>query len=84
MLGGYGAFGSRICRLLTRMDDVAILIVGRDARQAEALAQELKANHAALDIAAPADIGPVAALAEAAEHVDEAGRLRFRRRFRIE
>ncbi|HKP25894.1 MAG TPA: saccharopine dehydrogenase NADP-binding domain-containing protein, partial [Dongiaceae bacterium] len=32
------------------MEDVAILIVGRDTRQAEALARELKADHAAFDI----------------------------------
>jgi Domain of unknown function (DUF4166)/Saccharopine dehydrogenase NADP binding domain len=35
------------------MDNVEILIVGRDARQAKALAAELKAGHAALDIAKP-------------------------------
>ena len=56
MLGGYGAFGSRICRLLARMDEVTVLIVGRDAKQAEALAHELRANHAAFDIARDADL----------------------------
>jgi len=61
VLGGYGAFGSRICRLLARMEDVAILIVGRDARQAEALARELKAEHAALDIAKPAALAALMA-----------------------
>ena len=53
--------GSRICRLLARGDDVAILIVGRDAKQAEALARELKANHAALDIARDADLAALMA-----------------------
>ena len=43
------------------MDDVAILIVGRDARQAEALAHELKADHAALDIARDADLAALMA-----------------------
>lgn len=38
------------------MHDVAILIVGRDARQAEALARELKAEHAALDATKPAGV----------------------------
>lgn len=61
MLGGYGAFGSRICRLLARIADVSILIVGRDARQAEALARELKGEHAALDVAKPADLAALMA-----------------------
>jgi hypothetical protein len=61
VLGGYGAFGSRICRLLARMDDVATLIVGRDAKQAEALAHELKADHAALDMARDADLAALMA-----------------------
>lgn len=61
MLGGYGAFGSRICRLLARNADVSILIVGRDAKQAETLARELKAESAALDIANPADLAALMA-----------------------
>jgi hypothetical protein len=61
VLGGYGAFGSRICRLLARIADVSILIVGRDAKQAEALARELKAEHAALDVAKPADLAALMA-----------------------
>lgn len=56
MLGGYGAFGSRICRLLAREPDIAILIVGRDAGQAEALARELNAEHAALDASRASDL----------------------------
>jgi hypothetical protein len=43
------------------MQDVAILIVGRDAKQAEALAHELKAQHAALDIGRPADLAALMA-----------------------
>jgi hypothetical protein len=61
VLGGYGAFGSRICRLLARFPEVEILIVGRDARQAEALARELNAQHAALDIAKPGDLAALMA-----------------------
>ncbi len=56
MLGGYGAFGTRICRLLAREPEVAILIVGRDASQAAALARALNAEHAALDVAKPDDL----------------------------
>jgi hypothetical protein len=61
VLGGYGAFGSRICRLLARMEIVSILIVGRDASQAETLARELKADHAALDIAKDIDLAALTA-----------------------
>lgn len=43
------------------METVAILIVGRDARQAETLARELKAGHAALDITKDADLAALMA-----------------------
>ena len=43
------------------MEDVAILIVGRDAKQAEALAHELKAQQAALDISKSADLAALMA-----------------------
>ena len=43
------------------MENVAILIVGRDARQAAALARVLKAEHAAFDIAKPADLAALMA-----------------------
>jgi hypothetical protein len=43
------------------MENVAILIVGRDAKQAEALSRELKAEHTALDITKPADLAAVMA-----------------------
>lgn len=61
MLGGYGAFGSRICRLLARIANVSILVVGRHAKQAETLARELKAEHAALDITREADLAALMA-----------------------
>jgi len=43
------------------MDNVAILIVGRDAKQAQALARELKADHAAIDIARDTDLAALMA-----------------------
>ena len=43
------------------MEDVAIVIVGRDARQAEALASELKAKHTALDMTKDADLAALMA-----------------------
>ncbi len=61
MLGGYGAFGSRICCLLARIDKIELLVVGRDARQAEALARELKTEHAALDVGKPGDLAALMA-----------------------
>lgn len=47
--------------MLARIENVATLIVGRDARQAETLARELKAEHAAFDIAKPADLAALTA-----------------------
>ena len=43
------------------METVAILIVGRDAGQAAALARALKADHAAFDLAKPADLAALMA-----------------------
>jgi hypothetical protein len=42
---------------------VEILVVGRDARQAETLARDLDARHAALDVAKPADLAALMARA---------------------
>ena len=41
VLGGYGFFGSRICRALAQDDNIHLLIAGRSADQAQALAREL-------------------------------------------
>jgi saccharopine dehydrogenase-like NADP-dependent oxidoreductase len=41
VLGGYGFFGSRICRHLARMDNVRVIIGGRQRSKALALAVEL-------------------------------------------
>lgn len=41
VIGGYGNFGARICRALALDTDIELLIAGRDASRAQALAQEL-------------------------------------------
>ncbi|MES2946565.1 MAG: saccharopine dehydrogenase NADP-binding domain-containing protein [Pseudomonadota bacterium] len=41
VLGGYGNFGTRICRALQGDSSIQLLIGGRDLRRAEALAREL-------------------------------------------
>ena len=55
VLGGYGHFGTRICRALTRYPFIDLLIAGRDAAGAGALQRELGARHRgiALDCNAP-------------------------------
>jgi saccharopine dehydrogenase-like NADP-dependent oxidoreductase len=41
VLGGYGFFGTRICRALAAQKNIRLLIAGRDSQQAQALAHEL-------------------------------------------
>lgn len=41
VLGGYGNFGARICRALAADADIELLVAGRDAARARALAREL-------------------------------------------
>ena len=48
VLGGYGVFGSRLARLLTR-DGHDVTIAGRNRRKAEMLANELGCNAIAVD-----------------------------------
>jgi hypothetical protein len=50
ILGGYGNFGARIARALTRHDGMQLLIGGRDAARAGALAASLGAHAQALAI----------------------------------
>ena len=52
VLGGYGNFGARFCRALARDPAIELVIAGRDARQAEALARTLDAQSTALDVRA--------------------------------
>ena len=42
VLGGYGVFGSRVVRLLTRDPDLNVIIAGRDLDKARALAREIE------------------------------------------
>ena len=44
VLGGYGNFGKRIVESLANLDDLNILIAGRNINKAEALAQQLSAS----------------------------------------
>ncbi|WP_326543704.1 saccharopine dehydrogenase NADP-binding domain-containing protein [Pseudorhodoferax sp.] len=52
VLGGYGNFGARICRALAADAGIALLVAGRDAARAQALASELgpRAGAVALDL----------------------------------
>ena len=64
VIGGYGNFGARICRAL--MDDaatghsIALLVAGRDATRAQALAATLGhgAQGVALDFKSTDMVGP--------------------------
>lgn len=59
IIGGYGVFGSRLCRLLTR-DGHDVVVVGRNADSAKALAEDIGAMSLALDRSA--DLAPLWAL----------------------
>jgi len=48
VLGGYGNFGARICRALATDTDIDLLVAGRDAARAQALARELGSRAAGL------------------------------------
>lgn len=52
LLGGYGNFGARICRALATDTHIELLVAGRDAARAQALARELgpRATGLALDL----------------------------------
>lgn len=51
VLGGYGNFGARIARALAHDCAIELVVAGRDARKAEALAGELDAAAAVVDTA---------------------------------
>lgn len=58
VLGGYGNFGSRICRALTGEPGLALWVGGRDRQRAESLARELsvgsaRVNAVAIDLDTP-------------------------------
>lgn len=52
VIGGTGAFGERVCRLLARHDDVVPIVLARNRERAEALAGELCRLHRRRDIQA--------------------------------
>jgi len=49
VLGGYGNFGARICRALAGDAAIAVVVAGRDLARAQAFAQPLGAQAAAID-----------------------------------
>lgn len=51
VLGGYGNFGARICKALAGDSAIELVVAGRDARKAQALADELQAAAAVVDTA---------------------------------
>lgn len=54
VLGGYGNFGTRICRALANTPGIDLVVAGRDLAKARALADECGAQAAAIDINDPA------------------------------
>ena len=44
VFGGYGVFGTLVCRELARLG-ATVTVAGRDARRAAALARDLGPNH---------------------------------------
>lgn len=53
VLGGYGNFGARICRALAHDPSMSLVVAARDLAKAQAFAQPLGAEAAAIDAAAP-------------------------------
>ena len=53
VLGGYGNFGSRICRALANTPGIDLVVAGRDLASARALADECGAGAAAIDVTDP-------------------------------
>jgi hypothetical protein len=68
VIGGYGSFGSYLCRLLGRIPGVELTIAGRRPDQAAALVAELRQASAmpvrvtAFDLDRPADVAALRAL----------------------
>lgn len=67
VIGGYGSFGSYLCRLLGRLPGVALTIAGRHPERAEALVAELReasdmpVRVQLFDVNRPADLAALAA-----------------------
>jgi hypothetical protein len=55
LLGGYGNFGTLVARRLSREPDLTVIVAGRSGHKASALAGELNAEAAQVDISAGLD-----------------------------
>ena len=53
VVGGYGAVGSELCRILSRDGDVNLVVGGRDGQKASRLATELGARSRVVDVTDP-------------------------------
>lgn len=71
VLGGYGGFGSRLCRRLDG-DGWHVIVAGRDRAKAEAFAATLASAHG-IAVDRTADLGPVLAAHTPALVIDAAG-----------
>ncbi len=54
VVGGYGAVGSELCRILSRDGDLDLVVAGRDGEQASRLATALGARSRVVDVTDPA------------------------------
>lgn len=61
VIGGYGNFGAFISRRLSRDPDVKVIVAGRSATKARALAEKIGAEWALVDIEHELDVALVAA-----------------------
>jgi saccharopine dehydrogenase-like NADP-dependent oxidoreductase len=55
VIGGYGNFGTFIARRLSREPDIVVIVAGRSAAKAKALADTLKSEWSAIDVPATID-----------------------------
>ncbi len=53
VVGGYGAVGSELCRILSRDSDLDLVVAGRDGEKASRLATELGARSRVVDVTDP-------------------------------
>ncbi len=53
VVGGYGAVGSELCRILSRDRDIDLVVAGRDGEKASRLATELGARSRVVDVTDP-------------------------------
>ena len=74
VLGGYGAFGARVCERLAASPDLELVVAGRSRERAERFARELAARSGASVGAAVMDAESITAdhlMAERAALVDQ-------------